>query len=121
MGRNNIFQRVYRLVKKVPRGRVVTYGQVAAMLGDPRAARTVGWALHAINDPHSGIPWHRVINASGRLSYCNAHSAILQRKLLEAEGIKFRKDDSIDLEKYRWRPRQRSGGLDRQVHDAMPA
>lgn len=101
--RKSFFHRTYEIVKKVPKGNVVTYGQVAAMLGDAGAARTVGWALHAIHDPYSGVPWHRVVNAKGRISSCTVHSEMLQRKLLEAEGIRFDKEGKIDLKKYRWR------------------
>lgn len=99
-----LFARIYRAVKKVPEGKVVTYGQIATLIGKPGAARTVGWALHAINDPHSGIPWHRVINARGSISSCTTHTEILQRKLLESEGIQFDEDGKINLGKYLWRP-----------------
>jgi methylated-DNA-protein-cysteine methyltransferase-like protein len=103
-----LFARIYRAVKKVPKGKVVTYGQVAVMVGKPGAARTVGWALHAINDPHSGIPWHRVINAKGSISACTTHTEILQRKLLEAEGIRFDRNGRINLAKYLWKPTKAS-------------
>jgi len=103
------FQRVYALVRRVPPGRVVTYGQVAKLIGRPGAARTVGWALHAIGDPDSGIPWHRVINARGGISSCTEHSDALQRQLLESEGVRCAPGGTINLDKYQWRPRPRKG------------
>ncbi|MEO8605228.1 MAG: MGMT family protein [bacterium] len=94
---------VYTLVRRVPRGRVVTYGQVAAILGHPRAARAVGTAL--ANLPKALlriVPWQRVINAGGRISIRGAvHRPDLQRELLEVEGIRFR-GGTVDLNQYRW-------------------
>src|SRR5262250_2627694 len=77
------YRLVYRLVRRVPRGKVVTYGQVAAILGQPRAARAVGMALGALRGPllHL-VPWHRVINAAGRCSHRDGLSASTQRELL---------------------------------------
>src|SRR5262252_8086392 len=84
------YRLVYRLVRRVPRGRVVTYGQVAAILGQPRGARAVGMALGALRGPllHL-VPWHRVINAAGRCSHRDGLSASTQRELLEDEGVRF--------------------------------
>ncbi|MDZ7371492.1 MAG: MGMT family protein [candidate division KSB1 bacterium] len=98
------FRAVYELVRRIPPGCVATYGQIAAMLGHPRAARTVGWALHAL--PHdSDVPWWRVINAAGRPSIdCMEHSADLQRLLLEKEGIVFDERGCTDLSRFRWQP-----------------
>ncbi len=98
------FTHVYRLVARVPKGRVVTYGQVAAILGAPRAARAVGTALRHLPRPLSKkVPWQRVINASGGIS---ARGDVLraeeQRWLLEEEGIKFSRSGKVDLEKDRW-------------------
>jgi len=94
---------VYGLVRRVPRGRVVTYGQVAAILGNPRAARTVGTALANLPRPLLHIvPWHRVINAGGRISNRGSvHRPDLQRELLEIEGVRFR-GAVVDLNQYRW-------------------
>jgi len=94
---------VYALVRDVPRGRVVTYGQVAAILGHPRAARAVGTALHNLPRPLARIvPWQRVINASGRISIRgDLQRPDLQRQLLEMEGVAFR-GSQIDLHMYRW-------------------
>lgn len=106
--KDNFFARVYAWARKVPHGKVVTYGQVAALVGQARAARTVGWALHAINDPYSGIPWHRVINARGEISTGAQRSDTLQRRLLEAEGIRFDKTGRVDMTVYQWKPRRRT-------------
>jgi len=94
------FQKVYELVKLIPEGRVATYGQIAAALGDIRHARIVGWAMHVCPD---GVPWHRVVNAQGKLSTGHLHGDInLQRLLLEDEGITFDSDGRIDLNVYGW-------------------
>jgi methylated-DNA-protein-cysteine methyltransferase related protein len=100
----NFYQRVYALVRQVPAGKVVTYGQVAALLGSPRAARAVGYALRYLS-AGSDVPWHRVINHQGGISpRYPAESPIVQRLLLEAEGVGFDAADRIDLSRYRWHP-----------------
>jgi methylated-DNA-protein-cysteine methyltransferase-like protein len=102
--RTSFYLRVYALVQQVPRGKVVTYGQVATLLGSPQAARAVGYALRAL-PPDSGVPWHRVINHRGAISpRYPAQGPILQRQLLEAEGLCFDAQDGIDLTLYRWHP-----------------
>lgn len=96
------FDKVYRLVSLVPTGRVVSYGQVAAWLGEPRAARTVGWALHGLPSG-SDVPWHRVINGQGQISNTRySDGAVRQRDLLEAEGVVFGADDRADMAIFRW-------------------
>lgn len=98
----NFYQRVWAFVAGVPRGRVVTYGQVAVALGAPAAARAVGYALRAL-PPDTDVPWWRVINAKGGISLRNrGHGADLQRELLEGEGVAFGADDTVDLRAYRW-------------------
>jgi len=98
------YRLVYRLVRRVPRGKVVTYGQVAAILGHPRAARAVGTALHHLPKPLARVvPWQRVVNAAGRISIRgDVVRPDLQRDLLESEGIVFR-GGRIDLGTYRWK------------------
>src|SRR5437588_11544747 len=98
------FVHVYRLVAQVPKGEVVTYGQVAALLGAPRAARAVGTALRYLPRPFSRtVPWQRVINAGGGISLRgDVVRAEEQRWLLEAEGIEFNRHGKVDLKKYRW-------------------
>jgi methylated-DNA-protein-cysteine methyltransferase-like protein len=105
----NFYQRVYALVRQVPPGQVVTYGQVAALLGSPRAARAVGYALRYV-PAASDVPWHRVLNYQGGISpRYPAESPIIQRLLLEAEGVGFDTQDCVDLSRYRWQPDAQSG------------
>lgn len=97
--------KVIATVKKIPFGKVASYGQVALYAGVPRGARQVGWILHATETkPSIQIPWWRVINNSGRISIKGSYSYTpdLQRKLLLAEGIEVAKNFDIDIEKYRW-------------------
>lgn len=97
------YERVYAFVRRIPHGQVVTYGQVAAHLGAPHAARAVGYALRAL-PPGSEVPWHRVINHRGQISARHpAAGPILQRLLLENEGVCFDDQDCVDLSIYRWR------------------
>jgi methylated-DNA-protein-cysteine methyltransferase-like protein len=92
---------IYDLVRRIPRGRVATYGQLAREAGWGRRARFVGYAMAAAPD---SVPWHRVINSKGEVSRRSASdSHELQRHLLEAEGVKFDQRGRVDLKKYRWR------------------
>ena len=99
-----LFDKVYRLVCLVPLGKVVTYGQIATLLGHPRAARTVGWALHSLSDEQARVvPWQRVIGVGGRITTsCQTDSAQLQRQFLEEEGIEFDRRGDIDVARFRW-------------------
>lgn len=99
----NFKELVKKYVKKVPKGKLVSYGQVAAACGSPRAARQVGWILHTLDGDNS-VPWWRVINNAGYISIKgNFYSTPLaQKKLIEDEGIPVSKDFKIDLEKYRY-------------------
>ena len=98
--RESFYRRVYALVSQVPEGRVVTYGQVAAALGDRRQARTVGWAMRVCP---AHVPWHRVVNAKGRISIRPLHRGFNpQRALLEDEGVVFDDNDCIDLDRFGW-------------------
>jgi len=101
---------VYDLVRRVPRGRVITYGTIARLLGDPRKAREVGWAMAATPCRTPAIPAHRVINARGEVSGDPLSSGFAARRaLLEAEGIVFTNDGRVDLERYLWLPPLSSG------------
>ena len=94
---------VYRVVARVPRGKVVTYGQVAAILGQPRAARAVGTALAALSGAYlNTVPWQRVIGASGRCTHRDGFSASVQRDLLEREGVRFDRSGHVNLKRARW-------------------
>jgi methylated-DNA-protein-cysteine methyltransferase-like protein len=102
--KESFYTKVYATVKKIPKGRVATYGQIANILGSPRAARAVGYALNALqkNDLQA-VPWQRVINAKGEISFKgDTIRANLQRKLLEQEGIVFNVVAQIDLSRYGW-------------------
>ena len=103
----NAWKRVYRVVRRIPAGRVATYGQVAALAGMPGAARQVGWALHALRE-EDDVPWQRVINARGEISSRGTHELEdLQRSLLESEGVDFNSKGRVDLARYSWKPRSR--------------
>ncbi len=96
---STFFFRVYALVRKIPRGKVATYGQIARALGVPHAARTVGWAMRACPDD---VPWHRVVNARGEISLRPTIGYHEQRARLKAEGIRFDRTGKIALKKYGW-------------------
>lgn len=94
--------KVLQAVKTIPRGKVASYGQIALMVGMPRAARQVGWVLHEYGDI---TPWWRVINNAGRISTtCLEHSALSQKDHLVKEGIQVKSKLKIDIERYRYRP-----------------
>lgn len=95
--------RVRQLLKKIPRGKVATYGQIAALAGMPRAARQVAWILHASAEKER-LPWHRVINRNGMISLPRLQGYELQRELLRREGVAFDRREVIDLERFQWRP-----------------
>lgn len=95
-------QAVYRIVSKCPRGKVVSYGGLAALAGKPRAARAVGAAMRDLPED-SSIPWWRVINSRGEISMRDiGHGPAIQRKLLEREGVRFGRSGRVDWEKYGW-------------------
>jgi methylated-DNA-protein-cysteine methyltransferase-like protein len=95
------FEKIHRIVAKIPRGRVATYGQISRMLDGKLSAQFVGWALHAAPE---GLPWHRVINSKGSVSTRQVlgYAPDLQKHLLEAEGIAFDEHDRCDLTVYQW-------------------
>jgi methylated-DNA-protein-cysteine methyltransferase-like protein len=100
-----MYGRIYSVVRGIPRGRVATYGQVAALAGLAGHARQVGYALHALGDGAS-VPWHRVINARGEVSARSEPGwEALQRRLLEAEGVAFDARGRVSLGCFGWRPR----------------
>lgn len=91
------------VIRRIPKGWVATYGQVAAMAGLPRRARLVGTVLQQL-DPAIKIPWHRVVNAKGEVSYSPSRNGgdALQRRLLEKEGVEFDDKGRFNLERFRW-------------------
>ncbi|MEO8030147.1 MAG: methylated-DNA--[protein]-cysteine S-methyltransferase [Gemmatimonadota bacterium] len=99
-------QQVYRLVRRIPRGKVATYGQLARLAGGPTRAREVGYAMAAL-PTGTGLPWHRVINARGEVSRRKRPGAELtQRMLLVGEGLRFNARGRVSLEEYQWAPRR---------------
>lgn len=96
------FERVYEIVACIPEGKVATYGGIGKMLGYPRGAKVVGWAMRGTPEG-MGLPCHRVVKATGELSPGYVFGAYeIQRAMLEAEGITFREDGTIDMEKHLW-------------------
>ncbi len=95
-------ERVFRIVRMIPRGHVMTYGQIAELLGEGYTPRTVGFVMHSSNDK---TPWHRVINAQGG---CSTRGIVLpldkQQRMLEAEGVSFNERGRCELQKYLWIP-----------------
>jgi methylated-DNA-protein-cysteine methyltransferase related protein len=99
-------ERVFEIVRRIPAGRVMTYGQLAEILGEGYTARTVGFVMHAADDT---VPWQRVINAQGM---CSTGRVILppdlQQRMLESEGVEFDARGRCDLARYRWTPEEYS-------------
>jgi methylated-DNA-protein-cysteine methyltransferase-like protein len=101
--RAGAFRAVFDLVRRIPRGRVMTYGQIATLVENRLSARAVGWAMHGCP---KGVPWQRVVNASGGCSTDRlpGFPQGLQRAMLEREGIAFRNNATLELNRYRWTP-----------------
>jgi methylated-DNA-protein-cysteine methyltransferase-like protein len=98
------YDRIYAVVRRIPAGRVATYGQVAVLAGLAGHARQVGYALHALA-PDSGVPWQRVINARGEVSArSESGPEHYQRHLLEEEGVRFDSRGRVCLDRFRWEP-----------------
>ncbi|NJP05298.1 MAG: cysteine methyltransferase [Chloroflexaceae bacterium] len=97
-----IYDTIYAMVRRIPAGKVSSYGRIAALIGEPRQARLVGYALHALrtSGQHQDVPWWRVVNAQGRIS--NAYEPAMQRQLLRAEGVIVDERDRIDLKRFLW-------------------
>lgn len=98
----NFFKKVYEVVKHIPKGKVASYGQIARLLGNPRASRAVGYALHA--NPYPGVvPCHRVVNRVGRLAPGFVFGGEdIQKEMLEAEGVAVDSEYLVDMNKYGW-------------------
>ncbi|MBE9159237.1 MGMT family protein [Nodosilinea sp. LEGE 06152] len=99
------YERIYAVVRQIPRGKVATYGQVAELAGLVGKPRLVGYALYRV-DTMSDVPWQRVINAKGEVSESTRRngSDYVQRAMLEDEGVVFDRRGRVDLNQYRWRP-----------------
>ncbi|KAF3886103.1 MULTISPECIES: MGMT family protein [Nostocales] len=102
------YEKIYAIVRQIPRGRVATYGQVADLAHLYGKARLVGYALYRVNTNLSNVPWHRVVNAKGEISHSPLRNGTdyTQQWLLEEEGIKFTPDGKINLREYLWKSRQ---------------
>ncbi|MBK8987597.1 MAG: MGMT family protein [Chloroflexi bacterium] len=103
----NFYEQVYAVVRRVPRGKVTSYGRIANILGHPHAARAVGYALNALKDKdapaYQDVPWQRVVNSQGRISIVNReYGANVQADLLRAEGVVVSEELKIDLRVYLW-------------------
>lgn len=103
----NFHQAVYDLVKQIPAGKVASYGQIAALVGKPRAARQVGFALRALGLNEQAVPWWRVVNKQGYISIDHGEAGmekLIQKENLLAEGIRFSADYTVDMSNQRWQP-----------------
>jgi methylated-DNA-protein-cysteine methyltransferase related protein len=102
--KNPLYEQIYDLVRQIPAGKVATYGQIASLLGRPRHARQIGYALFRVA-PEADVPWHRVVNAKGEISQSPQRqgSDDLQRVLLEQENVVFNTTNCIDLRQYQWK------------------
>lgn len=100
------YEQIYAVVRLIPSGKVATYGQIADLAHLYGKARLVGYALYRVDSRSSDVPWHRVINAKGEISYSSLRHGgdYLQRYLLEQEGIKFTREGKINLREYLWQP-----------------
>ncbi len=101
---NRFYKEVYRITSLIPYGKVTSYGRIAAIIGKPRSARIVGYALSSLSkDLEQSVPWQRVINSRGRISFKgDSYRAKLQRELLLSEGIVFDESGSVDWDVYGW-------------------
>jgi methylated-DNA-protein-cysteine methyltransferase-like protein len=109
------YERIYRVVRRIPKGRVATYGQVARLAGMPGHARQVGYALNALNEDN-GVPWHRVVNARGEVSKRSEPGyEVIQREMLEAENIGFDGRGRLSLSRYQWKGRREVPDRGREV------
>ncbi len=99
----NFYEQVYAVVRRIPAGKVTSYGRIAQMLGRPHAARAVGYALSALKDKDHNVPWQRVVNSQGRISIHHRElSGSIQAQLLRAEGVEVSDDLRIDLDRFLW-------------------
>ncbi|CAM3308465.1 MGMT family protein [Paenibacillus lupini] len=95
--------RVIETIKQIPEGKVMTYGQIAALAGSSRGARQVVRILHSLSSIHQ-LPWHRVVNAKGEIAIQEDESRMIQQHLLEAEGVEVGRSGRIDLARFRYEP-----------------
>jgi methylated-DNA-protein-cysteine methyltransferase related protein len=100
----NFYEQVYAVVRRIPPGKVTSYGRIAQMLGRPNAARAVGYALSSLKDKEHNVPWQRVVNSQGRISIVNReHTGQQQADLLRAEGVAVSENLTINLDQHLWK------------------
>ncbi len=121
VGFERVFEQIYRLVLRIPAGRVMTYGQIARLLDERYSPRLVGWAMHATPKDERNIPWHRVINSRGATSTGRLilHEPDMQRLLLENEGVIFNDKAVCDLRVFQWSPVQRKSKANAKVKSKL--
>jgi methylated-DNA-protein-cysteine methyltransferase-like protein len=101
---SELYEKIYTVIRKIPRGKVATYGQIAKLAGMGSHARLVGYALHALT-PEKRVPWHRVVGAGGKISL-GGEGYSIQRKILESEGVEFNEKERIQLSRFGWEKRK---------------
>ena len=99
----NFYERVIKLIRSIPEGKVATYGQIADYAGNPRAAREVAYILHSSSEKEN-LPWQRVINSRGQISLKPGHGYEMQKRLLEDEGVVFEDGGRVDFDRFLWQP-----------------
>ncbi|UXR65957.1 MGMT family protein [Bdellovibrio bacteriovorus] len=100
-------KKVLSFIKKIPRGKVATYGQIAALAGKPQGSRGVAWLLHSCSESHQ-LPWQRVLNSKGKISFPPGTAEFKkQKKLLESEGVEFSDSNQIDMKRFQWKQKAR--------------
>jgi methylated-DNA-protein-cysteine methyltransferase-like protein len=101
MTHNDFTKNVIHIIQHIPKGKVLTYGRIARLAGNPRAARQVSWVLHSSSKKHK-LPWHRVISSNGAISIKSIDGKTIQKNLLQKEGIKISDHFKVDLDQYLW-------------------
>ena len=101
MTHNDFTKTVIHIIKHIPKGKVLTYGRIAKLAGNPRAARQVSWILHSSSKKHQ-LPWHRVISSKGAISIKSMDGKSIQKILLQEEGVKISDHFKVDLDQYLW-------------------
>jgi methylated-DNA-protein-cysteine methyltransferase-like protein len=99
----SLTQRIKDIIKKIPKGKVATYGQIATLAGNPRAARLVIWVLNSSSQKDK-LPWQRVINGKGKISLKPGYGYEIQKAMLLKEGVEFNEKDAIDFDRFLWTP-----------------
>jgi len=94
-------EKIIFYIKNIPKGKILTYGKVALLAGNPKGARQVSWTLNSMTEKFD-LPWHRVVNSKGKISIPTESGYELQKSLLEEEGIEFNEKDAIDLKRFLW-------------------